>query len=244
LRGVKKKVVWLLVSTLLQLSCTTNLQEKGDRKNRVTMVGMMRNVMMRGELSGTIDLDTIADKKHLYGMGPVEFLTGEILVLDGVAYQSAVETDSTMRVTETYQLKAPFFAYANISEWEAVNLPDSIHAIQQLEQYLQQTTSPQSQPFFFQLVGVVEKARIHVVNLPPGTTVSSPEEAHAGQRNYTLENEAVEILGFYSTKHKAIFTHHDTFLHMHLITADRKWMGHVDYLEGKPGSLKLYLPKP
>jgi acetolactate decarboxylase len=49
-------------------------------------------------------------------------------------------------------------------------------------------------------------------------------------------------IGFFSTEHKAIFTHHDTFLHMHLITTDRQKMGHLDEVFLKKGTIKLYLP--
>src|SRR5690606_38154032 len=86
-------------------------------------------------------------------------------------------------------------------------------------------------PFMFKLAGTVEEATIHIVNLPKGSTVSSPAEAHQGQVNYKLNNEESEIMGFFSTQHKTIFTHHDTFLHMHLITKDRKKMGHLDRSE-------------
>lgn len=75
-----------------------------------------------------------------------------------------------------------------------------------------------------------------------GTPVSSPAEAHQGQVNYQLNDEMSEILGFFSTSHKAVFTHHDTFLHMHLITKDRKKMGHLDEVLFSPGSVRLFLP--
>jgi acetolactate decarboxylase len=94
----------------------------------------------------------------------------------------------------------------------------------------------------FKLIGAVEQATIHIVNLPKGSKVSSPDEAHQGQKNYKLKNEQCEIIGFFSTEHKAIFTHHDTYLHMHLMTTDRQKMGHLDDVFFKKGTLKLYLP--
>ena len=66
---------------------------------------------------------------------------------------------------------------------------------------------------------------------------------HQGQTNYMLENSEVEIVGFFSTEHKGIFTHHDSNVHMHLITTDRKKMGHLDKVFFGNGSMKLYLPK-
>ncbi len=94
----------------------------------------------------------------------------------------------------------------------------------------------------FKLTGTVEQATIHIVNLPKGSRVSSPDEAHEGQKKYELQNVQSEIVGFFSTEHKAIFTHHDTYLHMHLITADRQKMGHLDEMLLKKGTWKLYLP--
>ena len=69
------------------------------------------------------------------------------------------------------------------------------------------------------------------------------DEAHNGQKNYDLQNEQADIIGFFSTKHQAIFTHHDTFLHMHLITVDRKKMGHLDEVLFKKGTISLFLPE-
>lgn len=94
----------------------------------------------------------------------------------------------------------------------------------------------------FKIASTVDEATIHIVNLPQGTIVKSPNDAHLGQTNFSLTDEEVDILGFFSTDHKAVFTHHDTYLHMHLITSDRKKMGHLDYVFFKKGTIKLFLP--
>lgn len=63
-----------------------------------------------------------------------------------------------------------------------------------------------------------------------------------GKPTINDKNEQSEIIGFFSTEHKAILTHHDTYLHMHLITKDRQKMGHLDEVLFKKGMMKLYLP--
>ena len=230
----------LLGLTILTLTnCTTKAQQS---TNEVKIVGQMKNVMWKGQLYGNINLDTIANKTNLYGLGPVEYLSGEILIIDGKSYKSTVVSDSTMKVEETSEIKAPFFGYANISKWTEQTLPESIQTIQQLEQYLDKVTKSSPRPFMFKLSGTVEQATIHIVNLPKGSKVSSPDEAHKGQKNYELKNEQADIIGFFSTEHKAIFTHHDTFSHMHLITTNRQKMGHLDAVLFKKGTMKLYLP--
>lgn len=210
---------------------------------QVNIVGAMRNVMWKGQLSGTIQLDTISVRQHLYGMGPVEYLTGEILILDGKCYRSSVISKDAMQVEETFAIKAPFFGYAHIAEWTEQPLPDSIQTIPQLEQYLDLITQSGPRPFMFKLSGNVESAVIHIVNLPKGAKVASPEQAHQGKTSYSIKSEPSDILGFFSTEHKSVFTHHDTFLHLHLITSDRKKMGHLDDLTLQKGAVRLFLPK-
>jgi acetolactate decarboxylase len=227
---------------LTTLTLTSFISTAQQTTNEVKIVGEMKNVMWKGQLYGNIKLDTIYNKTNLYGLGPVEYLSGEILIIDGKAYKSTVVSDTTMKVEETYDIKAPFFGYANISRWTQQTLPDSIHTMQQLEQYLDKVTKSSPRPFMFKLSGTVEQATIHIVNLPKGSKVSSPNEAHNGQKNYELINEPSEIIGFFSTNHKAVFTHHDTYLHMHLMTTNLQKMGHLDEVLFKKGTMKLYLP--
>lgn len=233
------KQAFFLLMILSVKSCKPTFKQTN---NDVKIIGQMKDAMFKGEIYGKIKLDTISNKDDLFGLGPVEYLAGEILILDGKAYKSTVVNDSTMKVTETFNLKAPFFGYASIPNWLEQNIPDSIQTIKQLEQYLDNSTKNSKRPFFFKLSGTVQQATIHLVNLPEGSIVTSPAEAHEGQTNYKLKNEQSEIIGFFSTAHKTIFTHHDSFLHMHLITTDRQKMGHLDEMLLEKGSAKLYLP--
>ncbi len=230
----------LLGLTILTLTNCINKAQHST--NEVKIVGEMKKVMLKGQLYGNINLDTIANKTNLYGLGPVEYLAGEIIIIDGKSYKSTVVSDKTMKIEETYDIKAPFFGYANISKWKEQFLPDSIQTIKQLEIYLDEVTKNLTRPYMFKMDGIVEQATIHIVNLPEGSKVSSPDEAHKGQVNYQVNNEQSELIGFFSTDHKAIFTHHDTYLHMHLMTNDRQKMGHLDEVLFKKGTVKLYLP--
>lgn len=105
---------------------------------------------------------------------------------------------------------------------------------------IDEKTTEFKRPFAFKLIGKISKAIIHIQNLQEGANISSPDEAYQGQTNYELYNEESEIIGFFSMKHKGVFTHHDSFLHMHLILKDERKMGHLDELE--IGKMNLYLP--
>lgn len=70
----------------------------------------------------------------------------------------------------------------------------------------------------------------------------SQEDAHNSQSNYTLKNTSAELIGFFPTEHKGIFTRHDSFVHIHLITDDHKSMGHVEEVSFKANKVKLFHP--
>lgn len=210
-------------------------------QTNVKVAGAMRNVMRKGEIFGIINLDTIRNKTGLYGLGPVEYLSGELLIIDGKSYRSQVRNASSMVVEETYRTKAPFFVYANAVAWDERTLPTEIKTIQQLERYIDSLTADKKRPFVYKLAGPITYARIHLQNLPEGTEINSPEDAHRWRVNYEIMNREVEIVGFFSTMHQGIFTHHDSFLHMHLITKERDQMGHLDEITFQEG-MKLYLP--
>jgi len=208
-----------------------------------SVVGEMRNVMWKGELGGVIKLETISSKRNLYGLGPIEYLKGEIMVLDGITYTSSVVDETKMLVKTKEEVSAPFFAYSNIKEWSQVEIASSVKNLQSLETFLNQHFSSIDVPFFFKLEGLFKNAEIHIVNLPAGSKVKSPQEAHQGQVNYKLSKGNGTLLGFFSRKHKAIFTHHDTFMHIHLITKERDKMGHLEHIDLNPNQMKLFVAK-
>ena len=200
----------------------------------------MRDVMWKGELGGRIALDSLAGRSGYYGLGPLAGLRGELLLADGVPYVSTVGADSSMQVRRDPSATAPFFVYAQVQTWKPIPLPKSVRSIADLETFVDQQTKDAPRPFAFRLEGAITAADIHVQNLTPGSVVSNPTEAHAGQVGYSLGNKKVRIVGFFSTAHQGIFTHHDSYLHLHLLTADAQSMGHVDALV--PERMTLYLP--
>ena len=214
----------------------------GIKNTALHISGAMRNVMHKGELFGTIALDTISNKTHLYGLGPFEYLQGEILIDDGRCFLSSVTADGTLHMEESYQMKAPFFVYDHVAKWKEVALPDTVQNILQLESYLEQSTKAQPRPFAFSMMCAIDSAAIHIVNLPKGTAVHSPDDVQKHHVTFDIKNEQATLIGFFSTEHQGIFTHHDTYVHIHLMTDDHKKMGHLDHAHWQAGTAKLFLP--
>jgi acetolactate decarboxylase len=237
------KLVLPLIATVYLLHLpVSKVTAQSTFDTRPVIVGAMKKVMRGGELFPKIHIDTISNKTHLYGMGPLAYLKGETIILDGVGYTAKVVNDSQMRVEKTLSFSAPFFGYTHIEKWKQLTLPDTVTDPKQLESFLAQSTIREPRPFFFKMMCRVSQAEVHLVNLPEGIMVLSPEDARKGRRNYSLHNEEAELLGFFSTTHQTIFTHHDTWLHIHLINKNRTTMGHLENISILPGTAKLYLP--
>lgn len=231
----------LLIILLIQVVVLSGCDDSHTTKHEVLVVGAMKNVMWKGELQGVVDVDTLQRGKQLQGIGPAHVLQGEIMVVDGVPYRSRINADSQVVVEVAPHAMPPFFVYAYVDQWKEQPLPDSVTDLLSLEAYLQKTIHKED-PFAFQLKGAIQEADIHIQNLAEGSVVRSPKEAHAGQVNLSLQMRQVQMLGFFSTQHQGIYTHHDAFTHVHLITMDTSMMGHADRVEWTPGAMKLLLP--
>lgn len=229
----------LFILPVVIFSCKSS--EDQTVKNHVSIVGAMRQTMMNGELVGKINLDSLQDRSDLYGLGPESYLKGEITIFEGRPYISRVTSDSTMSVQESFQTSAPFFVYSNVRNWKELPVSAEIRSEKDLEHLIDSLTQKIEEPFPVKVEARVKTAQIHVQNLPEGTRVSSPQDAHQGQVNYKLENENVYILGFFSREHQGVFTHHDSFIHLHLLTKDRLKMGHLDQAEFS--EIRIFLPE-
>jgi acetolactate decarboxylase len=172
------------------------------------VVGAMKNVTWKGKLAGMISGETM------------EYLSRELLIIDGRSYLSKVISDSSMAVQESFQVNAPFLVYANQLDWNIEDFASELRTIQSLEEFIERASVDFERPFVLKLIGLVAQAEIHIQNLPKGRKVSSPEEVHQGQTNFTIENSELEIVGFFSTDYKGIFTHHASNVPRHLITED------------------------
>lgn len=226
----------IIGSFLLSVTCVA-------QNGPVVATGAMRNTMFNGQLAGLIQLDSIA-RPGTYGIGPMEYLRGELMLWDGHAYRSTAQGDSAMVVDERPESKAPFFVHQHVQEWAEVPLPDSVTDLSALDAFLTARTGADGVPFAFKLNGACERVDLHIVDVTPGTAVHGPDDAHRENKHFHLAGRNVDLLGFFSTKHQAVFTHHDTHIHVHVITAERDAMGHVERLRFHPGEMRLSVALP
>ena len=196
----------------------------------VKVLGEMRDVMWKGDLKGKIATDSL-NNKETYGLGPIEFLKGEIVVFEGQTFVSKVIDSVSHQVTKTPSVTAPFFVYSTNSDLKVVEFTLDNYSLKEIEEQIDSVYKNYDQPLLIRIEGVFNKMKLHSVNLPEGKQVSSPDEAHQGLTQYELNGISGSLIGFFSRHHKAVFTHHDSFFHAHFISDDRQVLGHIDELD-------------
>ena len=216
-----RNAIYILFVIFL-VSCTSSTS-----KSSVKVVGEMKDVMWKGDLKGKIATDSL-NSKETYGLGPIEFLKGEIVVFEGQSYVSKVVDSISHEVSKVPSVSAPFFVYSSNSDLKIVKFNRENYTLKELEEYVNLVYKDYDQPLLIRIDGVFEDIKLHSVNLPEGKKVSSPDEAHQGLTQYDFKNISGSLIGFFSRHHKAVFTHHDSFVHSHFISDDRKVLGHID----------------
>lgn len=210
---------------------------------KVQHAGALKNMMHQGDLSAKADLTDFKDVEHLYALGALENLKGEVQIFDGKAANTMVQGDALV-FDSSFDKKACLFVYASVSKWKTISIPKTVKTYEELESFVAKTAKKNhintDQPFPFLIEGTVKSFDWHVINWKDGDTEHSHEKhIHSGLFG-TVKDRAVEMLGFYSNAHHAIFTHHTTNMHIHLQTQDEKIAGHVDGLAlGNTMVLKL-----
>jgi len=198
--------------------------------------------MWKGDLKAKIATDSL-NNKATYGLGPVAFLKGEIVLFEGQTFVSKVVDSISHKVSKSPSASAPFFVYTTNSNLKTVNLPATYHTLQSIENYIDSVYKNYDQPLLIRIDGIFNKMKLHSVNLPKGKQVSSPDEAHLGLTQYDFKNISGSLIGFFSRNHKAVFTHHDSFFHAHFISDDRQVLGHIDELNFNASKVSLKVSK-
>src|ERR1700688_3617583 len=99
----------------------------------LSFIGSQRQTIMTGDRASHFDLRTLKGRPHLYGIGPIEGLTGEVTIVDGRPSLARVGADHVVNATESYEAGVPFFVWAEVPAWQAQEIPDAVRTYAELE---------------------------------------------------------------------------------------------------------------
>ncbi len=206
--------------------------------------GALQEVMLNGNLQANILIDTL-ENQRLIGIGPLGRLQGEITILDGKAFVTSIDSVGNPIAVEVDSLQAPFFAYANISDWQTFGFLKEVDDLPSLQAAIEELAIIEgldlTQPFPFHIKGKITKAGYHIISKPAGELEHSHDLHKAAKVNFEVEEEEVTFVGFYSQVHQGVFTHRGDFIHIHIILPNGNITGHLDEITAKANTLELWV---
>ena len=206
----------------------------GASPYQLSVKGALMEMMHEGKLHSRVKLQTTIGKSGLYGLGALEALSGEVMVWDGALWVSRPNTNGGAMATRLSQtsLGAALLVSAEVKAWKSTKVQKSVDS-KDIDAFIEREARAAGvdtqKAFPFLLEGAAPLLNWHVID---GTKISS--EAHGHQEHMktavkgSLSNVSTKILGFYSSQHRGVFTHHDSNTHLHVLAEDAKVMGHVD----------------
>lgn len=206
---IKKINISVLFTAIVLFASCWN-EKQGRTFSVVQYSGALMNIM-GGNIERTLSLDSLADKDNLYALGAIENLKGEIQIFDSEAVNSSIG-DGTLAISDSFHQEATLLVYTQVEEWESYKLPPSAKSKAELEVEISRLAKEHGmdseKPFPFLIEGTVASLTWHVIDWKDEDKVHTHKKHQESGLNGIVENETVEILEFYSTKHKAVFTHH------------------------------------
>ena len=221
-----RNITYILIVTAF--ACSSQSEQR-----IVSSIGELRQIMHQGKFEARASLDTLSSSQ-IYGLGAMDSLAGEILILDGNVFRASIKNDSLF-VSANAKTTATLLVYAKIVSWDTLTIVNASDIESELGK-----VNDLSNPFPFILTGK-PSIDYHVINFD--TKNGDLSKHKRGAFTGLLKNEELTILGFYATDAKGIYTHHDSNMHMHVINEDRTKMGHVDEIDLAGASYKLLIPK-
>ncbi len=228
-------ITWIISTTFVATTLAQN--------SRVYHVGAM-SAMGQDNFAPHIALDTIKNKTHLYALGPLGRMQGEITVVDGVPLNVVVDANGDAVVSANWNVESPFFVNSQVQNWQTSTINTTHESIADLQGSIEEIATKNgvslTTPFAFKITGRFNKLTIHAV-MPRSSDVPG-YQAGKNQANYELADQEGELIGFYSQESQGIYTPKNSFVHIHFVSSDRTKMGHLDKISVTDTDLLVSLP--
>ena len=213
----------------------------------VTVHGALREIMHMGRTERRVDLAPLVGQKGLFGLGALESLGGEVTLWDGQLWLSTPDGHGGAVAGQhtATTAGATLLVTSVVTAWQERPVTEEV-SFAELDTFIEREARAAgvnvTEAFPFRIEGSPTRLDWHVID---GSKIPSNAHGHEAHMRTavrgSLTARPVQILGFYSPKHHAIFTHHDTNTHAHVIGVAPAVTGHVDHVDINAGA-RLFFP--
>jgi acetolactate decarboxylase len=153
-----------------------------------------------------IPLTRLSGLENLYGIGSLQQCPGEVSIFDSVPFVSEV-WNPTKAIDSNRVYHAEFLVYAIVERWHRALIWQPISSEKELEVVLLPRAVVEGisvdDPFPFLLYGHAARADGRFFCEPDHQY--DPYLSEKAKSRFSIEQESIEIIGFYSTNHRGIF---------------------------------------
>lgn len=216
--------------------------EPDDWDGKIVRHGTMHEPIGLQQHQGRVQLKSLVDRPHFYGVGALANLEGEITLFDGKATITRVGADGQLNPSDSgkFDESATLLVGAYIPSWTEHKTTKNV-APDEVDKYLADAAAKAgldvTKPFVFTVQGEFSEVQLHVINgaCPLHSRLKKiviPKE----MQPFEAELEKVEgtVVGVFAKDAVGKITHPATSTHMHLVfqdaTTGKIVTGHVEQL--------------
>jgi alpha-acetolactate decarboxylase len=220
----------------------------------IVQYGKMHEAIGQQQHQGRVQLKTLVERPHFYGVAALANLEGEATILDGKVIVTRVDGKGRLETDKTAPLdsSATLLIGAYVPSWTEHKIAASVEP-DELDQFLADAAAKAgiktAKPIVFTLEGNFSKLRLHVIH------GACPLHARLKKIELPKEQQPVEVeleqvhgtlLGIFAKDAVGDITHPATSTHMHLVFNDgqsgQTVTGHIEQIGVLKGAI-LRLPK-
>ena len=214
----------------------------------VRWFGSLRAIMHEGHTQSAVKLADVVPGPHVWGLGALEGLHGEVTLLDDAAWLARPKVDGGAEVKQAEldgvdaAQGAALLVVANVDAWSEVAVRSEL-AWSQIDSFVETQLATHGRaldaPVAVRIEGPVSALKWHVVD---GSKLA-PGAGHADHARTAVsgivDRVDARLVGFFSTSHQGVFTHAGSRTHFHVLIESKRLSGHVDSMTVQPGARLL-----
>jgi alpha-acetolactate decarboxylase len=204
----------------------------------VTTWGSMRALMHEGRTEGRVAIAPLLAAPHVYAVGALAGMRGEVTILDGKPWLAYGDRDAGQPTTDPGIEAATLLVASQVGDWTRVTLTEDIAFAdldRRIERLAAQAGVDVEKPFAFLVEGQLSEVHWHVLKGPPAPgTGRHTENAVVGE----ADRIDGTLVAFFSKHHQGVFTHMGENVHAHLVTASLA--AHADQVSIRASSVLAF----